>query len=92
MLTEKQFDVYLRNRKYEPPGADLAERIIGKAVAREYKPAFTEQFWEWVSERMALRPAYSVLAVLALGLVIGAALPVQTPHALYAVLDEDEML
>lgn len=93
MLTEKQFDAYLRNRKYEPPSAGFSERIIGKAVAREYKPGLVGAALDWINDSvLGRRPVYSLLAVLALGLVIGASLPVQTVQTIYAAIDEDEML
>jgi hypothetical protein len=78
---DKKLEAMLQSRVVEPPGTDLAERIIFKAQELPQTQPIT--LTEWIKrlfgEFHLPQPAYVLACTLMLGLVVGFTAPVETP-------------
>jgi hypothetical protein len=92
MMMDIQLEKYLKQRRFEPPSSNLAERII--AAARMQYPQ--RNVLEYVADILGAvlpRPAYALAFVLALGVAIGTSLPVQElPDNFTLTADEGTVL
>lgn len=95
MLTGKQFEDYLRERRYEPASANLAERIIAMATEeRRYADAGIITYLREVISAVFPKPAYAVAVILIIGIFIGAHLPMQSSGEEFAtsIYEEEAIL
>lgn len=78
MAGGRQFEDYLAGRRFARPSPDLAERIILQARMTTQRPGLLAVLAAQIGEFMLPSPAVSLTAALALGLMIGFSLPLQT--------------
>lgn len=94
MLTEKQFEEYLGTRRFEPASANLAERIIGKAViSGDNAELGIITCFRYMPGLLAVRKTVvPLLMLLIIGIMVGFGLPVQGVQKEFMITDEEEML
>lgn len=91
MLTEKQFEMYLWNRRFQSASTNLAERII--AAAKNKPVVATAGIMGYVRDILDTiipKPMYAIAFVLVIGILIGANLSVQTDDREEFALTTDE--
>ena len=96
MVTQRQFERYLQERRFEPARPGLAERIIAATGERKfvgYSATGIIAYFAGVIESLLPKPAYILAIVLIIGILIGASLPMQSNEAEFALTpDEQEIL
>jgi len=83
---QRRFEALLATHPVPPARPELAERILAACPVRQPVPSLADWLLDLLASLMLPRPAYSLAAVLALGLVIGFSTPALLQGNQYTVI------